>query len=161
MRSDPPSVDPTAKKPRWQWLKDAFSRELDYEPLTDQEVELLDRIARFTVRRHLAVPAILFLESVRPMNYLGSQVMAFFEPAVKALFTAKQYTQLRLVLEKRQSIEILLQRIEQQETTRMQAEKSPPTGDTPPASADPATGPPDSSDSPAVQADQHEVGEDR
>lgn len=104
--------DKAGRPSRWQWLRDAFSLEPDYEPLTADELELLDRIAAFVVRRGLVTPALLTLESIKPLNYVGSQAMAFFEPMVRALFTATDYSRLQRVLERRESIEVLMQRIE-------------------------------------------------
>lgn len=94
------------------WLKHAFSMEPYYEPLTPEELALLDRIARFIVRRHMTAPALLFLEMASPLNYVGSQAMAFFEPVVRSLFSATEYMELRRILERRQSVEVLMQRIE-------------------------------------------------
>lgn len=123
---------------RWQWLKDAFSTESDFGPITDREVDLLDRIAKFVVRRGMTTPAILFLESVKPMNYLGSQVMAFFEPVVKILFSGQDYGELQQILERRESIEVLIQRIELADATGRSPESSDSGdgGDKPSESAD-------------------------
>ncbi len=104
--------DGTKKRSFWQRFMDAFSLEADYEPLTEREIELLDKIAGFIVRRRMVGPAMIFLESVKPLNYVGSQAMAFFEPTVRALFSAVEYSELRRIFERRQSIETLLQRIE-------------------------------------------------
>lgn len=106
------------KRSRWQWLKDAFSLDAGYEPLTEPQYALLDRVAAFIVRRRMTVPAIFVLESSKPMNYVGSQAMAFFEPLVHTLFTAPEYTELRLILERRTAIETLLRKIEDLEAAR-------------------------------------------
>ena len=103
------------KPSRWQWLKDAFSLEAGYQPLTPREHALLDRIASFIVRRRMQVPALLMLESVIPLNYVASQAMAFLEPVIRALMNASEYTEVRSILERRQSIEALVQKIEQLE----------------------------------------------
>ena len=96
-------------------LKHAFSLEPDHEPLTERELALLDRIAAFLVRRHMTLPAVLMLESVKPLSYVGSQAMAFFEPIARMLFTAVEYGEVRRILERRQSIETLIVRIEHAE----------------------------------------------
>ena len=48
--------------------------------LTPEEQELLNRVAAKIVQKQMTVPAILFLESVKPLNWIGSQVMVFLDP---------------------------------------------------------------------------------
>ena len=98
----------------WQKLCHAFSLERYDEPLTEEERRLLDKIAVEVVRRRMQVPAIFILESAKPLNYLGSQAMAFFEPVVRTLSLSSDYGQVRRILERRQSIECLLEKIEEQ-----------------------------------------------
>ena len=73
---------------------------------------LLEKMADWLVERRMSTPAVLFLESVKPLNFLGSQAMFFFEPMVKAFFTAKDYTRLATLMEHRDSVETLLSMIE-------------------------------------------------
>ncbi len=75
--------------------------------------ELIDKIARGTVERNLTAPAIFLLESVKPLTFIGSQVMVFFDPVVRSIFTFKEYNEIRLALEDRQNLERLLIRIEE------------------------------------------------
>ncbi len=84
----------------------------DKPPLPEEELAVIEKVAQKVVERRLSVPAILFLESVKPLNYIGSQAMVFFEPVVQTIFNFKDYNTLRSALEKRESIEILLQKIE-------------------------------------------------
>jgi hypothetical protein len=97
-----------------QVIKHAFAIEKEsYEDLTDEDKELLDKLARGIVSRRLAAPSIMFLESVKPLNFLGSQVMLFFRPIVATIFPTTSYDRMEVVLEKRQSIEWLIVRIEE------------------------------------------------
>ena len=82
------------------------------KPLPADEEAVLDKVARKVVEKRMAVPAILFLESVKPLNYIGSQTMVFFEPIVQTVFNFKDYNAMQSALEKRESIEILLNKIE-------------------------------------------------
>ena len=101
------------KKRGWrEWLNHAFSVAPAQEPLTEEELALLDRVAKAIVKRHMEAPAILLLESVKPLNYVGSQAMAFLEPIVRGLTTGDEYTLFRQILERRQGLELLLQKIE-------------------------------------------------
>ena len=60
----------------------------------------------------MTVPAILFLESVKPLSFLGSQALLFFEPMVRAFFAVPDYDRVAALLERRESLEALLVRIE-------------------------------------------------
>ena len=93
-------------------LKHAFALDDPSQPLTVEEVGLLDRLAAAIVRRRLSGPTILFLESVKPLNFIGNQALHFLAPFVKALVQGKDYDILTRVLERRTGIEGLLARIE-------------------------------------------------
>ncbi len=89
--------------------------------LTEEEQELLNRVAAKIVQKQMTVPAIMFLESVKPLNWIGSQVMVFLDPFVGAivgerssiLFSYKDYNLLRQMMERRENTERLLQKIEE------------------------------------------------
>ena len=107
------------------WLKNAFAvQEIDacWEPEDD---ELLDRVARWVAGRRMAVPVSLFLETYRPFGYLGSQVMVMAEPFVDMARTtfpgllrqlsAEEYDRLILLMERRETVRRLLDKIEKAE----------------------------------------------
>lgn len=103
-----------------------FGRSNESEPqpeLSEHESELLDKLARKVVHWKMAVPAIVALESVKPLNYIGSQAMVFFEPMVQALFNFKDYDTFRTMMERRETIELLLQRIEHFDAIAARREK--------------------------------------
>ncbi len=91
--------------------------------LPAEEDAVLDKLARKAVERGMAVPAILFLESIKPLNFIASQVMVFFEPIVQTVFNIKDYDTLRTALERRESVEILLLKIEEYDAVAMSREK--------------------------------------
>ena len=91
--------------------------------ICQQQEEILTKIARKVVHWKMSVPAVLFLESVKPLNYVGSQMMAFFEPFVHALFSWKDYDEVRKMMEERGTVEKLLQRIEQLDSETEEKEK--------------------------------------
>ncbi len=84
--------------------------------LNDRQRELMNRLAERVVQMRMTTPAILFLESVRPLNYVGSQVMVFFAPIVRGFFGLPEWDELRLVLERRESIGYFLDLIEAKES---------------------------------------------
>ncbi len=100
------------------------SRDKENEGLTPQQEEILAKIAQKVVHWKMSVPAILFLESVKPLNYVGSQMMAFFEPFVHAVFSWKDYDEFRKMMEERGTVEKLLQKIEQLDVGAQAKEKA-------------------------------------
>ncbi|HEU4436837.1 MAG TPA: hypothetical protein VFR89_05175 [candidate division Zixibacteria bacterium] len=95
-------------------FKDAFALHPEGEKpkLTEKQAELLDKLAKKVIEYRMTVPAIMFLETVKPLSYIGSQTMVFFEPMVKAVFNVAEYDEFRIILEDRRNVEELLVRIE-------------------------------------------------
>ncbi|OGF97608.1 MAG: hypothetical protein A2Z06_01630 [Candidatus Glassbacteria bacterium RBG_16_58_8] len=99
-----------------KWWKDAFAIDPPglSEP-TDAQREVVDRICREIVGRGLSTPALIFLESFRPLNYIGSQVMHFFQPIVTAVLQGDGYRHFTEFLERRGSVDYFYRRIEELE----------------------------------------------
>jgi hypothetical protein len=92
--------------------------------LTPEERDLIRRIAQKVVDRGMTVPAILFLESVKPLNYIGSQVLVFMEPFMHAILkSVNDYNLFRKMMEKRDNVERLLQKIEELDAIQAQKER--------------------------------------
>ncbi len=83
--------------------------------ITAEKRETLDRLAEKVIERRLAAPAILFLESSKPLSFLGNQTMVFFQPIVQTIFNFKTYDDIMDLLEDRENIEYLLKKIEELE----------------------------------------------
>lgn len=90
---------------------------------TPEDDRLFDRIAEATVRYRMTVPAILFLESVKPLSFVGSQALYFFEPMVRAVFTIPDYERFAALMERRENFEALLVAIEQKDETARREER--------------------------------------
>ena len=71
----------------------------------------------------MTVPAILFLESVKPLSFVGSQALYFFEPMVRALFSVPEYERFAALVERRENIELLLVKIEAREEVARRTER--------------------------------------
>ena len=67
------------------------------------------------MRYRMTVPAILFLESVKPLSFVGSQALHFFEPMVTAVFTVPDYERFAALMERRENLEALLVAIERKD----------------------------------------------
>ena len=107
-------------------FKDAFALhpEGDKPKLTEKQAELLDKLAKKVIEYRMTVPAIMFLETVKPLSYIGSQTMVFFEPMVKAVFNVAEYDEFRIILEDRRNVEELLVRIERFDGEALAKEKA-------------------------------------
>jgi hypothetical protein len=105
-------------------FKGQFGPGGDEPPLLPEEEDaVLEKLAQKVVQWRMAAPAILFLESVKPLNYIGSQAMVFFEPVVQTIFSFRDYDTLRAAMEKRECVEILLQKIERHDAILYEREK--------------------------------------
>ena len=83
------------------------------------EQELVENIASKIVNRRLSVPAVLFMEILKPLNFLGAQTLNFFGPIIESLMKKdNRYYDFTEFLEKRENIERILQRIEELENER-------------------------------------------
>lgn len=84
----------------------------------ERKAELLGKIAKRIVDMRLTPVAIVTLESVKPLSFIGSQLMVFFQPIYSAVFPFKQYEEFSALLEDRSNIEEFIQIIEKLEDDR-------------------------------------------
>jgi len=87
----------------------AGSAETHFSP---EDEALIESVAIRVVKMGMATPAVFFLESVKPLSFLGSQALIFFEPLVRSIFHLAQYERFARLMESRDSVERLLERIE-------------------------------------------------
>src|SRR5438128_5171799 len=85
-------------------VRHAFALEPEGQPLSTEELALLERVAETVVERGMAMPAILFLESVGPMNFLGGQALHFLTPILEVVFTQRDVERVALLLERRDTL---------------------------------------------------------
>jgi len=90
----------------------AFALEGPHGPLDEADRELLRQLALAIVRRRMVGPAVLFLESLRPLSYVGSQAMLFLRPFLTPLLNTERYDRLAEILERREGVEELVKAIE-------------------------------------------------
>ncbi len=96
----------------------------DNPALTEREEEIMTKLATKVVEWKMTVPAILFLESVKPLNFIGAQMMIFFEPFVQTLFNLRDYDTFREMMERRENVERMLLKIEEIDAVALQKEKA-------------------------------------
>lgn len=93
-------------------LAHAFSTRAEAEVFTIEDLALLQRITDAVVQRRMAAPAIVFLESLGPMSFLGSQALHFFAPIIELAFSAHEVSQVAALLERRDTTVRLITLIE-------------------------------------------------
>ncbi|TAL12303.1 MAG: hypothetical protein EPO02_02050 [Nitrospirae bacterium] len=102
-------------------VQHAFAVEPAGQPLSAEDIALLERVAAAVVEREMAVPAVMFLESVGPMNFLGSQALHFFTPILEVVFPQRDIERVALLLERRDTLSRLAILIERRAETRRAA----------------------------------------
>ncbi len=93
-------------------FRHAFAVRREQNDFTSEDVALLERVAEAVVKRGMAAPATAFLESLGPMNFLGSQALHFLTPILEFAFNAREVEQVAHLLERRDTIARLITLIE-------------------------------------------------
>lgn len=82
------------------------------DDLDPEDLKLIRRVAEAVATRRMAVPAILIIESSRPLSFVGSQFLYFLEPILRAVIPGEQFRRVAALLENRDNVERLLLAIE-------------------------------------------------
>jgi hypothetical protein len=80
--------------------------------VSEEAAAAVDRVARFVVRFGLTIPAILALESMRPLSFVGSQFMHVLSPSVSAVLSTSEWDAMAALLEDRRGMDYLIGYIE-------------------------------------------------
>ena len=73
-------------------------------------------LAQKIITHGMAVPAIFFLEMVKYMSFIGSQLLVFFGPVITVFIQSESYYKITHLLEERKNIEFLMLEIERIES---------------------------------------------
>jgi len=90
--------------------------------ITQSDKQLISNLAGKIVRHGMAVPAIFFLEMVKYMSFIGSQLMVFFGPVITVFVQSESYYKITHLLEERQNVEFLMLEIERIESDNKKKE---------------------------------------
>lgn len=114
----------TSKSKPWHAkLKQAFAvKQESLDPKANYAI--LDKAASFIAKRHLQAPAIMALQSLTPLSFVGSQALIVLEPFLGVFFSEKDYQELINILEHRDGIELFIQKIETAGKTNQANKKS-------------------------------------
>lgn len=84
--------------------------------LTDErKAELCTKVAEKVVQFRLSPLAIVMIETIKPLSFLGNQLMVFFAPMVGAFTSSPIYDEMTAFFEERSNLEMLILRIEELE----------------------------------------------
>lgn len=75
--------------------------------------EPLERLAHGVVARGLEIPALVLIESMRPLNFFASQALLAFSPIVRMVADADDLNRVAEALEDRRTVQKLADRIEE------------------------------------------------
>jgi hypothetical protein len=92
-----------------------------YEGDGDEDfTDLIERIARAVVRRQMTVPVLMLLESVKPLSFLGNQLLIFANPVVSLVVQSGDYYRFVRMIEDRDNLEKLMLAIESENARDME-----------------------------------------
>ena len=80
---------------------------------------MITQLSKKIVSHGMSTPAIFFLEMVKYVSFLGSQLMVFFGPIITVFIHGHQYYEIAELLEDRDNVEFLLTEIERLESIRI------------------------------------------
>jgi len=74
---------------------------------------LIERLAQWIVNHRLETPAIMFLESIKPLSFIGSQMWLMYGvPMLGIVVDEHQTSEFGLLFEDRKNVESLIRKIE-------------------------------------------------
>ncbi len=85
------------------------------KPAEDTYDDLIELVATKIVAWRMSIPAIMVLESAKPLSFVASQALVFLEPLVQVFLNPQNYRRFYEMLENRENVERLIQAIERKE----------------------------------------------
>ena len=79
----------------------------------ERAVELIEKLSNFIAKKRMAAPAIMTIESMRPLARIGSQLMHFLAPFAEIIFNPKEYQEFAVLLENEEYVRLLIKRIDE------------------------------------------------
>lgn len=74
---------------------------------------LIDKLANWVISHKLETPAVLFLESLKPLSFIGSQMWLMYGvPALGIVLDERETSEYGLLFEDRENLEALIRKIE-------------------------------------------------
>lgn len=116
--SAPPVERDVEETDRETPIPDPLPHDPLFGDLPREDAELIEWMADQVVKRRLAMPAVLFLESSKPLSFVGSQMMHVASPMFNALFShSDRFDRVAFLMEDRENLERLILCIERKQET--------------------------------------------
>ncbi|MEC7988226.1 MAG: hypothetical protein VX278_23870 [Myxococcota bacterium] len=80
--------------------------------ISQPELEAVDEVLEFIIRFGLTVPAILTLETLRPLSRMGAQFMHILTPSICVFLSPSHWTSFAELLEQPGGLDHILSRLE-------------------------------------------------
>ncbi|MCX7766256.1 MAG: hypothetical protein N2246_06090 [Candidatus Sumerlaeia bacterium] len=103
-------------------LKQAFAVK-DEAGFSKEETAFMEKVADFICRRGLEAPVIMGLATMKPLNFIGSQLLIFLQPFLSPFFNETDYQRLIDILGRRDGIECFIQILERKTEAKKQSLK--------------------------------------
>ena len=91
---------------------------MDTHSLNQTDKEQIERLAKRIFNSGLSVPAILFLDMMKYVSFLGSQALVFFGPVLTVFINSDPYYKMTELMQDRNNVEFLLLEIERLEISK-------------------------------------------
>lgn len=99
-----------------------MTRTAETQAFSADERALMDEAAEAVVRRHLAAPAMMLLETLTPMNMVTASMLHVLAPVWRAAMPASRIERLARLLERRDALPELVRAIDAVDERRRQTE---------------------------------------
>lgn len=78
----------------------------------EEAQELMDKVAKFFTERRLGSASLMVIESLRPLHFIGSQLLYMIAPFAELIFNPTEYQKFACTLENDENITYLLNQID-------------------------------------------------
>ena len=99
-------------------FRHAFAVRPGDDHLSAEDLALLHRVAEAVARRGMAAPATMALESIGPLNFLGSQALHVLTPFLELAFNSVDLERIAALLERRETVPRLIALIDSHAVSR-------------------------------------------
>ena len=89
-----------------------LGKEIFDDKISQQDIDFIHRLAKKIQDSGFVTPSIFFLEMVRPLSSLGGHMMVFMGPIINGFVQTDGYYRAADLLNKKESLSILLDEIE-------------------------------------------------
>jgi len=95
--------------------------------VSDLQANAVNQLARLIVRWKMTVPAILTLESMQPLSFIGSQFMHVLSPIATGLVPFPHWDEVATLLEDRRGVDYIVTTIEHHSAAGKPPHAPPPS----------------------------------